>query len=215
MTLWIAKGEFPHWDKKITQNNTWEGNILVMQTFIRQTRVIHFQNLYRYMYRYLTDEGWKHPDGTKNIERFYGESRNQEGEKQIRIWWRLKHGCGGIAGTHSYLGYKMYIDFLTEKMRRIEIVHKGKKIKPYIGDVHIWISAVLDIDINNWHTNDKLMKILKEYWVRRIYKRNIRDHEIELRRFSVRFVDDVKYFINMHRPSELRTPLHHEEKEFY
>ena len=58
MVIWIPKGEFPHWQEHF--NAGWKNsNILAYRSEIRQKRVIHFENLYRYMYHYLTEEGWK------------------------------------------------------------------------------------------------------------------------------------------------------------
>ncbi|MBN1502474.1 hypothetical protein JW930_02940 [Candidatus Woesearchaeota archaeon] len=214
MTVWVPKGEFPHWEENIEQQDSWRGNVLAFKTHIRQENVIHFENLYRYMYHYVTDEGWKHADGSRHIEHFYGEKRDQENAKELRAWWRAEKQCGGIFGPHSFLKYKLYVDFLCYHLTRIEITYGGKKIKPYVGDVNIWITTVLEIDYNNWQEVSSLMGLFYEYFIRRIYKRNIRDHEVELRRFAARFASDIKYFINMTRDSELRLPMHLEKQWF-
>ena len=217
MVIWIPKGHFPHWQEKFT--GTWKGSdILAYRTEIRQQRIVHFDNLYRYMYHYITEEGWKHPVSGKEIEPYYGETRNQAGGKEIRVWWRAKKSwAGGPGGGHAYFAYKFYVDIFATRMKRIELSYKGKKVRPYQGDVTIWFATVLEIDANKWKDQSgfgaELYGLLEEYWVRRIYKRNIKDQEVELRRFSARFVDDVKHFVNLTRGSEQRKPWF-EEKQF-
>ena len=95
MVIWIPKGEFPHWQEKFKAG--WKGsNILAYKTEIRQYRVVNFESLYRYMYHYVTEEGWKAPDGSKEIEPFYGELRSQDGYKEMRTWWRAGKSWGGL-----------------------------------------------------------------------------------------------------------------------
>jgi hypothetical protein len=216
MVVWIPKGEFPHWIEKF--QGGWKNcNILAYRTELRQNRVIHFENLYRYMYHYITEEGWKAFDDSKEIEPFYGELRNQDGYKEMRIWWRAKKSWSGCVGGHAFFNFKLYLDIFATKMKRIELVYKGKKIRPYEGDVTIWFATVLEIDPQKWSERKdfggQIYGLLEEYWIRRIYKRNIKDQEVELRRFSARFIDDVKHFINLSRGSETRNSWF-QEKQF-
>lgn len=216
MTVWVPKGEFPHWEENLELQASWKNsNILSFKTHIRQENVIHFENLYRYMYHYITDEGWKClEDGSRHIEHFYGEKREQDGSRELRAWWRAKKDPGGIFPNHAFLRYVLYVDFLCYNLQRIEIIHQGKKIKPYIGDVNIFITAIVDIDYQNWKDKDKIFGLAYEYFIRRWYKRNLRDHEIECKRFASRFSSDIKYFIEMTRESEMRLPEHLEKQWF-
>jgi hypothetical protein len=215
MTIWIPKGEFPAVQEDYrTMHGSWEGNILAYRTEIRQQRVIHLENLYRYMYYYLNEEGWFATDGTKDWEVYYMEHRDQHEEREeIKIWWRLIQGpgfgpgwtaAGGITSSHPFFRYSLNIDFLCYHVKRIEMMHEGRKIKPYIGDVTIYIAAVLELDYHEWMKKGGLLKILKEYFIRRIYKRNIREHELELRRLATRYSDDFKHFIGLARYTEDR-----------
>ncbi|MBN2422985.1 hypothetical protein JXB41_07195 [Candidatus Woesearchaeota archaeon] len=216
MTLWIPKGEFPALNEDYRNfKGDWKGNILAYRTEMRQQRVIHLQNLYRYMYYYLTEEGWVDvKDDSKNFEVYYLESRKEDSSRsEMRIWWRMKmgpgFGPGGMVGTHPFLRYLFNVDFLCYKVKRIEIVHQGRTIKPYMGDITIWFTAILELDYCKWFEKEGgLMDILKEYFVRRIYKRNIREHEIELRRLANRYVDDFKHFIGLLRYKEDRKLIH-------
>jgi hypothetical protein len=224
MTIWIPKGEFPSIQKDYRElHGDWKGNILAYRTEVRQQGVVHLENLYRYMYYYLCDEGWVANDtgdpADKDFEVYYVEHRDQtDKRKEIRIWWRLElgpgFGPGGMAGVHPFLKYHLSVDFQCFHVKRIEMVHKGRQIKPYIGDVTFWITAILEIDYCGWFEGGGLMDILQEYFVRRIYKRNIREHETELRRLANRYADDFKHFIGLLRYTEDRK-LMHPAKGFY
>jgi hypothetical protein len=225
MTIWIPKGEFPSIQDDYRKfHGDWKGNILAYRTEIRQQRVIHLENLYRYMYHYLTEEGWIAADdpitsGSKEFEVYYMEHRKQdETRDEIKIWWRLKlgpgYGPGGMVGFHPFFNYLLSIDFLCYHVKRIEMMHQGRKIKPFLGDVTLWITSVLELDSQGWFEGSGIMDILQEYFIRRIYKRNIREHEVELRRLTNRYVDDFKHFIGLLRFKEERK-LIHPAKGFY
>ncbi|MFH2021618.1 MAG: hypothetical protein ABIJ34_09505 [archaeon] len=226
MTIWTPKhpaGIQSQWAPPPSDAKWDESNLLVYTTQIKQVRVIHLENVYRYMWHLLTEENWTSvhytPGGAgspKWIEDFYGEYRDQEGHKEIRWWWRLQRGCGGIAGDHPFFRYKMYIDALTTNMKRVEIMYKGKKIKPYAGEIIIWINAVLEIDVQGWFKKGgpKLGEILEEFFLRMLYKDRMREQEVELRRHAERFVEDLKYYINLNRSSDLRKPMD-EEKQWF
>ena len=199
MTIWTPKekaGIRTHWHPE--ENGTWEdSNILVYSTQIKQVRVVHLENVYRYMYHYLSEEGWKSPDGDKRYEVFYGETKDSHDHKEIRWWWRMQKSHGGMGEPHPYFKQEAYIDVLSTGMKRIEIMHKGKKIKPYIGELIIWFNTVLVLDKNNWFETHWLLKMMQDFWPRMIYKDRVREQEVELRRFSERFVEDLKFFIGL------------------
>jgi hypothetical protein len=222
MTVWTPKhaaGIQSQWAPPAANAKWDESDVLVYSTQIKQVRVVHIENVYRYMWHWLTEEGWKspNPDLPKAIEDFYGEYRDQQDHKEIRWWWRTQKSHGGIAGAHQFFRFKWHIDVMTTNMKRIEIVYKGKKIKPYMGEMIIWFNAILQLDINNWFTGTsdfKLGKVLEDFFLRMIYKDRMREQEIELRRVSERFVEDLKHYIGLNRASDVRKPLS-EEKQWF
>jgi len=222
MTIWTPKepvGIKSQW-APVTEDAQWkESNILVYSTQIKQERLIHLENVYRYMHHYLTEEGWKHEHGDKWIEDFYGEYRDKEGHKEIRFWWRMQKNPAGISAPkpHSYFRQKCYIDVLTTNMKRVEIMYKGKKIKPYIGEFILWFNTVLELDVNGWFTGPNkhgVLSILDEFWPRMIYKERIREQEVELRRFSERFMEDLKFYMGLNRAAETRKPMESNKQWF-
>jgi hypothetical protein len=215
MTIWTPKekaGIKAVWAPEM--GGTWkESNILVYTTQLKQERVIHIENVYRYMHHYLYEEGWKATnsidtvDDNKRYEDFYSEARDQAGHKEIRWWWRMQKSPGGIFGWHSYFDYKVYIDVLTTNMKRIEIMYKGQKIKPYMGEFILWFNSVLVLDKNGWFSGPNahpILGILEDFFPRMIYKQRVREQEVELRRFSERFVEDLKHYIGINRNVETR-----------
>ncbi len=224
MVVWTPKhpaGVRTQW-KGPPQDTTFEeGNMLVYSTEIKQERVINLENVYRYMHHWLREEGWSsvHHSGKPGwVEEFYGESRNQEGEKEIRWWWRSQKYHTGIAGgPHKYFRFKIFVDVLCTNMKQIEMMYKGKKIKPYMGEFILWVNAVLELDINNWFVKGSsfgLGDVLSDFFLRMIYKERVREQEIELRGAASRFVDDIKYYLGLNRASELRQPLDQEKQWF-
>jgi hypothetical protein len=223
MTIWTPKhpaGIQSQWAPPAEDAKWDESNLLVYSTQIKQSRVIHLENVYRYMWHWLTEEGWNspHAGSPKWIEDFYGEYRDQQDHKEIRWWWRTQKYNSGIAGgPHPFFRYKMYIDVLTTNMKRVEIMYKGKKIKPYAGEIIIWVNAIMEIDYNKWFRKNsgfKLGEILEEFFLRMIYKDRMREQEIELRRIGERFVEDIKFYIGLNRTTEVRTPMD-EEKQWF
>ena len=225
MTIWTPKhgaGIRSQWAPP-PNDATWdESNLLVYSTQIKQVRILHLENIYRYMYHWLTEEGWTSTSATsaadaKWFEDFYGEYRDQQGHKEIRWWWRLQKSHGGIGGVHPFFNFKWHIDVLTTNMKRTEIVYKGKKIKPYVGEFLMWFNAILEIDIKGWFQKDSkfmLGKVLEDFFLRMIYKDRMREQEIELRRSSERFIEDIKFYINLNRASDVRKPIS-EHKQWF
>ena len=221
MTTWTPKhpaGIQSQWAPP-PQDATWgESNILVYTTQIKQVRIIHLENVYRYMHHWLSEEGWKSREGDTWFEDFYGEYRDQQDHKEIRWWWRVEKSHSGIAGgAHPFFKQHMYIDALTTNMKRVEIMYKGKKIKPYVGEFLMWINAVLEIDVNGWFQKSSqftLGKVLEDFFLRMIYKDRMREQEVELRRIGERFVEDIKFFIDLNRASDVRKPLS-EHKQWF
>ncbi len=221
MTTWTPKhpaGIQSQWAPPPSDATWGESNLLVYSTQIKQVRVLHLENIYRYMYHWLSEEGWTSPKGDKWFEDFYGEYRDQQDHKEIRFWWRIQKSHAGIAGgDHPFFRFKWYIDVLTTNMKRVEIMYKGKKIKPYVGEFLLWFNAVLELDINNWFQKSSefmLGKVLEDFFLRMIYKDRMREQEIELRRASERFIEDLKFYINLNRASDLRKPLSEHKQMF-
>ncbi|NTV23718.1 MAG: hypothetical protein HGA85_05080 [Nanoarchaeota archaeon] len=216
MTIWTPKqkgGVRSQWAPETTGG--WkESNILVYSTQLKQERIIHLENVYRYMHHYLSEEGWKSPHGDFWMEDFYGEYRDQQDHKEIRFWWRAGKSPGGIFGTHPYFHYKIYIDVLTTNMKRVEMMYKGKKIKPYMGEFIIWFNAILVMDKENWFAKHWLLNVFEDFFPRMIYKQRVREQEVELRRFCERFMEDLKFYIGINRNAETRKPMEGEKEWF-
>jgi hypothetical protein len=174
------------------------------------------------LHHYLYEEGWKaygddgkpfdNVEDSKRYENFFGEYRDQEGHKEIRFWWRLGKSPGGIFGTHPYFDWKVYIDVLTTNMKRVEIMYKGKKIKPYMGEFILWFNSVLVMDKMKWFATHPVLSVLEDFFPRMIYKQRVMEQEIELRRFSERFVEDLKFYIGLNRAAETRKPMEPERE---
>lgn len=223
MAIWTPKhsaGVRTQWAPPPEDTSWTEGNLLVYSTQIKQVSIIHVENIYRYMHHWLVEEGWGSIHGKgdpKWIEDFYGEYRDQQGHKEIRWWWRLKNSHGGIAGEHPFFRCRWDIDVLTTNMKRVEIMYKGKKIKPYVGEMIIWFNSILEVDIHGWFNDNSkfaLGKVLQEYFLRMLYKDRFREQEIELRRNSERFVEDLKFYLDLNRVSEVRKRMS-EEKQWF
>ncbi|MEM3374698.1 MAG: hypothetical protein QXE31_05795 [Candidatus Woesearchaeota archaeon] len=222
MTIWTPKADVgikSQWAPQ--KDGRWdESNILVYSTQIKQERIIHLENVYRYMWHYFSEEGWNASesigdvDDNKRYEVFFGEYRDSQGHKEIRFWWRMQKNCGGIAGVHNYFLYKVYVDVLTTNMKRIEMTYKGKKIKPYVGEFILWFNSILVLDRNGWFKKDGPLSVFADFFPRMIYKDRIREQEIELRRFSERFIEDLKFFIGLNRLNAVRQPLEPEKEWF-
>jgi len=225
MTTWTPKhpgGVQSQWAPPAADAKWDESNLLVYNTQIKQVRLLHLENIYRYMYHWLKEESWSsvHEGLPNAIEDFYGEARDQQGHKEIRFWWRVQKSPGGYAGgEHPFFNFKWYIDVLCTNVKRVEMMYNGKKIKPHVGEFLMWFNSVLEIDKNKWFHKDskfQLGKILEDFFLRMIYKDRMREQEVELRRASERFIEDLKYYLNLNRNTtfDKRKPLSENQQWF-
>ncbi|MFC1754318.1 hypothetical protein ACFL96_13160 [Thermoproteota archaeon] len=128
-----------------------------------------FERMYKMVREWVLENGYG-PD--KWMEKLYLQRESPAGTEQW-VWWRTQKKI------NNYVTYKFNIDFHTLTMKKVEIVHEGKKIKTNNGEVEIFFDIRLLVDPddmwkNNWLLNQKW---IKDWWITRYYKPELDKYE--------------------------------------
>jgi hypothetical protein len=154
--------------------------------------VFHLKNLYKRIYEWLVDEGWKAADGNdENYESLYWERIKQNETQEHHIWWRAYR----IPEDNSYYRYFLKIDFQTLNMKKIEVMHRGQKFGTHRGDVIIRVQAYLQLDYNGTWEKGGLMKSLHPWFRNRIYFKEREDYKRDLYRIAYRLHTMIKQYL--------------------
>ena len=178
---------------------------------VKYKDMFHLKNLYCMMHEYLLENEWVgrlrgldvpgDTDGTghTDIEAFYFESYIQKGlhygGKEMWLWWRFQKNPEGK--TSSYIKNTLDIDFHLSYVRDQEIVHQGKKMKIYWGEMELFFRGKVLVDYQKQFQNNKLLSYFYEIFNKRLIKQELDKREKELLREVNQLVSHVKRFLNM------------------
>ena len=183
------------------------GDILSAKMDIQKEDVLHTRNLIEYMHDWLEDKGWGDLYEVKvddKFEHYYHEKRHQNGDREMRMWWRVQMK----PLNSSYYRYVMLINMRNIYGKKVEIVHQGQKFSTFRGDMNILIEAWLQLDYKDQWRNHWLMKHI-DYWFRkRLYKPQVDSHKKDLWREAYEFAGFVKQYLNMKNPFEQPEAFH-------
>jgi len=181
-------------------------DILVAKYEIEKEDVFHVKNLYEWMHEWLVEQGWSDTDpvGGENFEHYYSERVHQSGMREHRIWWRVKK----IPGNNQYFRYVMLINFRNLAAKKVEIVHQGKKVGTWRGDLTLEVEAWLQLDYQDKWRNHWLLGRLENLYRTRIYKDRIEQHKENLWREAYTLAAWIKQFLKMKTPFEQPKEFH-------
>lgn len=171
-------------------------DILVAKFEIENEEVFHFKNLYKLIYEWLEEEGYKTIDEAGEIESLYLEMLDQEGNKQHHIWWRTQM----IPEDNRYYRYFLKIDFQTLNMKSIEIMEQGHKMSTNKGDVIFRVEGWLQLDYRNEWQNHWFLKHWDKLYRERIYKNQIETYRADFYSTVYRLQQTVKQYLKLKTP---------------
>lgn len=177
---------------------------------IRVEDIFSMKDLYKVVKEWLDEEGYMDEyEGENYREKLYLDKTNEKG-KEMWIWWRtIKYPEGSNSKT-GYLRYLMNIDYHVLNMSRVEVMHKGKKLKMDKGEVEVMISANVEIDFRGeWKKG--FLKTISSLFKKRIYRKEITDHKNQLYKEAYRLQSVIKRYLEakgLYTPEEIMTYYH-------
>lgn len=181
-------------------------DVLAAKFEIENEQTFQFKQLYKIMYEWLIEEGWRdqYLRGNENFEHLYLEKTLQDGAQEHLIWWR----CEFRPYNNSYFRYVMHIDFQTIHMGKTEVIHKGNKFKTYVGDLILRVESWLQLDYESKWEKHWFLKNFDDVFRQRIYKKNVESYKRDLYNWTYRFQNMIKTFLQLKTPYEMAEPFH-------
>jgi|TARA_Y100000310_G_scaffold203025_1_gene203283 hypothetical protein len=166
---------------------------------IKHRDYFNLGNLYRLMYFWLVDEGFVSKSGSAFPETFYLNRESQKRGGEIIIWWRIKKN------VDKYYRYILNLNLTVLMLRTEQVMHQGQKFKSNWGEVTVQLDSKLELDYqhessNGWRDHP-FLKHIHTTFSKRIFKKDIEFAKLDLYRYSYRFQDAIKGYIQ--KPSYL------------
>jgi hypothetical protein len=139
----------------------------VFKTKIKYTGIWDFKQVYRFLYDWFADNGYKVKEAG------YTEKIKADG-KEIEIKWVAKKKVS------DYFQFQINADWLILGMTETEVQKEGAKMKMNKGYLEIMFSATLIKDYEQRWENNALLKFLRGVYDRYIIKSRIEDYEDRL-----------------------------------
>lgn len=162
----------------------------------------NLKELYKHMFFWIEENGYltgsiKEPD----IETLYSE-KDKGGIKEYNMFWHCEK-----KPDNPYFRYYLKIDWLGLGIGTKEIVKNDKKYKMQVGEINIYIKAILKMEQNKKKDPKGVIgKTIQEKFREHWYKKVIKEHEKELYEDAYRLQQLVKEYLELYqyeRPDNL------------
>ncbi len=170
--------------------------------------IFEFKNLYAFMYEWLRDEGFRDYDGGEMWETFYWERRTPSGHTDYNIWWRLQMQPPGQSS--AWFLYRLNVDFTGLGIQKTEVMHNGKKVGAYNGEIGVNISPVVLVDYNSFSKKGSVLGsfINSKMFLNRIMKKDLKYHKDTMDDIAYRFQEALKDFFGLTTFEDKGIPFH-------
>ena len=159
---------------------------------IEHEDVFHLKNLYKRMYDWMVDEGWKAAEGDdQNYETLYWQRDRPGDAQEHHIWWRAYR----VPEGNRYYRYFLKIDFQTLNMKKVEVMHKGAKFGTNKGDVILRIEAHLQLDYKNEWSKSTITRLFSQKFKERVYHEEIESYRKDLYAATYRLHTMIKQYL--------------------
>lgn len=172
--------------------------------------IFSLEFLYKRVHEWLIEEGYRTsgggPTGDQWMEKLYLE-RDLGGAKQVWIWWRSDKNYAS-----NFFKFYLDVDYHLLGLVPHEIVVDGQKIKTNKGEVDLFVTIKMELDPDKSWDNNFLLKnkYLQNFYVNRIYRKQIEEVENEAVRDAARLLGAVKQYFEMESwvPEYTGKPFH-------
>ena len=155
----------------------------------KTTKTFHMKNLYKFIYEYLMEEGWRSSmdEGNDDTspETYYEEWVMPNGFIERRIWWRLQ--LNPETPPNSRYMYYMDITFRNLYIKNVDTVVGGRKSKAQDGEVNIEATAYLRMfydDVEKHPILKYFFYFFKNRWIKNIFEGYRNDLRFRMRKFQ-------------------------------
>ena len=166
---------------------------------LKEVKVFHMKNFYKFLYWYLTEEGWRasedEGENDEKIETFYEEWRHADGTMERRIWWRLMYNPEFHGRPHTRYRYFLDINIKNLFLKNTDTVVSGRKVKAQEGEVEIKAKLYIKIYDDEMKKN-AIMNALYRFFRKRWYKHTFEGYRDDARIRVRKLQDSIKDFFN-------------------
>lgn len=155
---------------------------MIYEGKVKHDGVFILKELYRFMKIWFEDYHYR------VSEKKYSEKIKPEG-KEIEIEWICKRKLS------DYFRFKIDFKIRVTKLREVEVMEDGVKIKKAKGEVTITIKGYLERDYENRWETSPISKFARGVYDRYIIKARIEGYEDDLRYEMDEIVAQVKSFL--------------------
>ncbi len=159
---------------------------------IKYEDVFDLKELYKAIRDWLISNEYETVKSSENMEKFYLEKLNPNGAKEMWVWWRSSRK----PHNSKFFKYHMNVDFHVLGLKDVEIMHQGQKIKANKGEVEVIINCVLETEAE-FEIKKTIFAPIANLFKKRIYKKEIDAHKVDLKGDLVKLQGFVKEFLEL------------------
>jgi hypothetical protein len=172
---------------------------------IEHEDIFHLKNIYKYIHRWFTDNGYFSVDSNdEKFETLYFHRVLGNDNLEHHIWWRLHK----TPDKSPYLKYFIKFDFQTLNMGKTKVKDRGQDIGTNVGDLIIRCSGYLMLDYDKSWRKHKYLKLIHKWFIIRIYKKQIDYYEEKLYTEMYELQSLIKQYMNLKNPQDRPKSFH-------
>lgn len=169
--------------------------IKVVDVSIKYKGIFQLEWLYKLIHEWLIDNDYVDTEGgDKCFENLYLEKVNDLG-REVWIEWKSENIPHGSKYYKKHIEVKHHVLGL----KKVEEMHKGKKLKLHFGEDEVWFRGYLEVDVKDRFSKHPILKHIHKFFVERILKKQLEWRERDLYRDVYRLQGTVKQFLHMKR----------------
>ncbi|MDD5178090.1 MAG: hypothetical protein PHT54_02310 [Candidatus Nanoarchaeia archaeon] len=166
----------------------------------RMVGVMELKEFYKCVKRWLDFEGYSEGKSGGKLfdEEYYKHAFKEGGFVNIDIKWMA------TKKANPYITYKIELIWLLVAITKVEVIVDGKKLKKDKGDFEIRMTAWIEKDYTKLTKGTPWgFKWMQDLWERFIMKKEVEDHEEELRRKFMNLQKFIRDWMEQHIQSPM------------
>ncbi|MEM4326011.1 MAG: hypothetical protein QXU40_01795 [Candidatus Pacearchaeota archaeon] len=158
----------------------------IFSSKIKYDGFFSFKDFYKFCYDWIKDEmGFDALSESKYEEKVKGE------EKEIKVEW------GGKKDMTDYFRFEIKVDIRVSRMREVEIVKEGVKLKMNTGSVELGAKGILVRDYKGKFEGTALKKFLRGIYEKWVIPSRISEYEGKISGGCDEFLAQAKAYLDL------------------
>ena len=133
----------------------------VIEQKVRRSGIFDFKDTYQFIYRWLTEEGYK-------VEEQKYQEEVQADSKKVDIIWVAEKKIS------DYFKNEIKLSFRITGLKNVEVEKEGRRVKMNDGSFEVKITGSLTKDYENKWENNPMMKFLRGVYDRYLIEGRIK-----------------------------------------